>query len=42
MIGQLITTIGIFFKSFKLLLLGRFLFGCGSESLNVCQSTIVS
>jgi MFS family permease len=42
LIGQLITTIGIFFKSFKLLLLGRFLFGCGSESLNVCQSTIVS
>ncbi|GJQ13631.1 hypothetical protein GpartN1_g5422.t1 [Galdieria partita] len=42
LIGQLITTTGVFCKSFKLLLVGRFLFGSGSESLNVCQSTIVS
>lgn len=42
LMGQLITTTGVFYKSFKLALIGRFLFGSGSESLNVCQSAIVS
>eukprot|EP00871_Galdieria_phlegrea_P002119 jgi/Galph1/2908/GphlegSOOS_G1556.1 len=41
-IGQIITALGVYRESFYLLLVGRFLFGTGSESLNVCQSTIVS
>ena len=42
LVGQLIMTVAVTLRWYWLLLVGRFVFGIGGESLNVCQSTIVS
>jgi MFS family permease len=40
--GQAIFAFGVSIKSYPIALLGRGIFGCGGESQNVAQSTIVS
>lgn len=42
LVGQLVMAVGVALRAYWLLLVGRFLFGVGGESLTVCQSTIVS
>ena len=42
LIGSTIETIACFRKSISLFLFGRFVFGCGAETLNVCCSIVIS
>ena len=41
-IGQLVFTIGGYEESYSIMMLGRFIFGLGGESMTVAQSAIVS
>lgn len=41
-IGQLVFTIGGYRNSYAIMMLGRFIFGLGGESMTVAQSAIVS
>lgn len=41
-LGQVITSLGAFFKSFVLMEISRFIFGIGGESLAVAQNTYAS
>jgi len=41
-LGQLLSTIGVFFNIFSLLIAGRILLGIGGESLGVAQSVVIS
>jgi len=41
-IGQLVFTIGGYQESYWIMMLGRFIFGLGGESMTVAQSAIVS
>lgn len=42
LIGSAIETFACFQKSMVMFLFGRFVFGCGAETLNVCVSIIIS
>ena len=41
-VGQTLFTVGCYTESYRMLIIGRALFGIGAESLNVAQSTIVT
>jgi MFS family permease len=40
--GQLVFCLGIYYQSWNLMFLGRFLFGCGGESFVVANTTFIS
>ena len=40
-IGQTLFIVGVIWKSFTTVLIGRFIFGCGGENLDLAQSIIV-
>jgi hypothetical protein len=42
LLGSAIETVACFRKSMTLFLFGRFIFGCGAETLNVCCSIVIS
>jgi MFS family permease len=42
LLGSAIETVACFQKSMALFLFGRFIFGCGAETLNVCCSIVIS
>lgn len=42
LLGSAIETVACFRRSMELFLLGRFVFGCGAETLNVCCSILIS
>ena len=41
-IGQLVFAIGGYKESYLIMMIGRFIFGLGGESMTVAQSAIVS
>lgn len=42
LVGSAIETFACFQKSMEMFLFGRFVFGCGAETLNVCVSIVIS
>ena len=42
LIGSAIETFACFQRSMVMFLIGRFVFGCGAETLNVCMSIVIS
>lgn len=42
LVGSAIETFACFQKSMEIFLFGRFVFGCGAETLNVCVSIVIS